>query len=516
MLSLASPISTARAHQSPAGCTGSGLHVEFSPTSGLATIHRNGDHLEIGARVSNLGANPCDLSGLSVKVTLPTPAGADNGRTVVLASEMSLRAGTAATTLPLTAPYDIDLDEGVFQAPVKLTYEATVHSDASDPSTGQGSLTSPLGISRPRTELTVKPDYVAGKPPLTVTYTYELTNTSPVLPDPMLPSPKLISGKADDKAVVKDGNCSPVTYVAGDDGLSTPASLDPLIAGNPLTPETWTFTCTKTFDAPGIYSSSAEVTGISARDGNAWPASPATADVTVYGSDLVVEKSHEGDFLAGGTGRYQLLVTNNGNESTDGTVTVADLLPAGLTATAMTGPGWDCGLVALSCTRNDPLASGSSYPPVYVTVAVADSPPDGLINTAEVSGGGEPGGAKGNNTASDPTEIRVPGKPTPPASTKRFRVRSVKARGNGSVAIKLTAPSAGTVTIDDAGKKNLVTRAKRRLRARGTYVVIVKSNRRLRRKLARGHRPVKVTLKVKFRTSHGATARRVKARFRLG
>ncbi len=81
-----------------------------------------------------------------------------------------------------------------------------------------------------------------------------------------------------------------------------------------------------------------------------------------------------GNFRQGDTGDTyaSLTVTNTGQGPTSGTVTVTDTLPAGLTATAVNGTGWTCTLLSLTCTRNDALAAGGSYPAITVTVNVAN------------------------------------------------------------------------------------------------------------------------------------------------
>lgn len=85
--------------------------------------------------------------------------------------------------------------------------------------------------------------------------------------------------------------------------------------------------------------------------------------------------------------------------------TVDDLIPAGLTATAMAGTGWSCIQPGGPCMRSDALAGLSSYPPLTVTVSVSPTAPSSVTNTATVSGGGEANTA--NDTASDPTDIRA-------------------------------------------------------------------------------------------------------------
>ncbi|MHB8156449.1 MAG: choice-of-anchor Q domain-containing protein, partial [Desulfocucumaceae bacterium] len=106
--------------------------------------------------------------------------------------------------------------------------------------------------------------------------------------------------------------------------------------------------------------------------------------------DLTLTKSHTGDFTQGQTGAtYTLTVTNSGTGPTSGAVTVTDTLPAGLTATAMSGTGWTCNPTTGIATRSDALAAGASYPAITLTVNVAANASASLTNTASVSGGGE-------------------------------------------------------------------------------------------------------------------------------
>jgi uncharacterized repeat protein (TIGR01451 family) len=124
--------------------------------------------------------------------------------------------------------------------------------------------------------------------------------------------------------------------------------------------------------------------------------------------DLVVAKSHSGNLIRGQQGaQYSIAVSNVGGSATAGTVSVTDTLPAGMTATAVSGTGWICTLATLTCTRSDALASQASYPAITVTVNVAAAAAASLTNTASVSGGGESNLA--NDTASDVTTIVAPG-----------------------------------------------------------------------------------------------------------
>src|SRR5438876_96658 len=82
-------------------------------------------------------------------------------------------------------------------------------------------------------------------------------------------------------------------------------------------------------------------------------------------------------------------------------------MPAsGLTATSISGSGWNCTQPSGPCIRefgNTILAAGSSYPPLTLTVNVATNAPASVTNSVTVSGGGELNTA--NNAASDPTTI---------------------------------------------------------------------------------------------------------------
>ncbi len=120
--------------------------------------------------------------------------------------------------------------------------------------------------------------------------------------------------------------------------------------------------------------------------------------------DLIITKTHTGNFSPGQSGAtYTISVSNSGPGTTSGTVTVTESLPTGLTATAISGSGWNCTQPAGPCTRSDSLGSGGSYPAITLTVDVAGNAPASVTNTVTVSGGGE--FATSNDTATDPTAI---------------------------------------------------------------------------------------------------------------
>lgn len=158
--------------------------------------------------------------------------------------------------------------------------------------------------------------------------------------------------------------------------------------------------------------------------------------ITVAGPDLSVDKFHFASFQAGANGTFTLRVSNAGPAPTTGqTVTLSDTLPAGMSAVAVSGPGWTCTLTPLSCTRSDVLAAGSSYPDVQLTVT---SGAGTFTNSASVSGGGEASAQTGNNSDTDTVTVAAN---LPPNVTLTKTVRNVTRGG-----------SAGTSSVAQPGE----------------------------------------------------------------
>jgi uncharacterized repeat protein (TIGR01451 family) len=124
-------------------------------------------------------------------------------------------------------------------------------------------------------------------------------------------------------------------------------------------------------------------------------------------ADLTVTSTHSGVFTLGqSAATYTLVVSNTGAGPSSGVVTVQDSLPQGITATNIGGTGWNCAISTLSCTRNDALAAGSTYPALTLTVSVAQTMPSSVSNSVTVSGGGELNTT--NDTATDGTTVLSP------------------------------------------------------------------------------------------------------------
>jgi uncharacterized repeat protein (TIGR01451 family) len=189
--------------------------------------------------------------------------------------------------------------------------------------------------------------------------------------------------------------------------------------------------------------------------GEANPANDTASDsALVDAPDLDVTKTHfgpiNGNFFQGETGAtYNISVANRGALPTNGTVTLVDTLPAGMTATDISGTGWSCTLATLTCTRSDSLAPTLAYPTITLTVNVALDAPASTLNTVTVSGGGEVNTA--NDLTQDLTLIVQP--PVPDLAIRKSHFHPFALGGTGTYFIDVqnvgTAPTNGTITVTD-------------------------------------------------------------------
>jgi len=130
-----------------------------------------------------------------------------------------------------------------------------------------------------------------------------------------------------------------------------------------------------------------------------------TDQASVSRPDLTIDKSHTGNFTAGGTGTYTLTVSNGGGLATGSETTVTDLLPDGLTYVNASGSGWNCGAGngLVTCVRTTSIPANGAAPAITLQVAVDEDAPSSVTNSADVSVDGEANTA--NNADSDPTTI---------------------------------------------------------------------------------------------------------------
>jgi sugar lactone lactonase YvrE len=161
---------------------------------------------------------------------------------------------------------------------------------------------------------------------------------------------------------------------------------------------------------------------------------------------LSIRSEHTGNFTQGQTGvTYSVTVTNgSGAGTTNGTATVTEILPTGLTLASMAGTGWTC-TPAPACTRSDALMGGSSYPAITVTVNVSAAAPVQVTNQASVSGGG----AAALGRATDLTVVA--------AAQAAALVSIAVTPANPSITKGLTQQFTATGTYADSSTQNLTT-----------------------------------------------------------
>ncbi|WP_437274365.1 hypothetical protein WME90_24260 [Sorangium sp. So ce375] len=125
--------------------------------------------------------------------------------------------------------------------------------------------------------------------------------------------------------------------------------------------------------------------------------------------DLSIRKRHEGTFVAGGVGVFEIAVSNNSGAPAFG-ITVTDVLdPVFTFVSASPSPPWSCAAVAqtVTCTFAGTLPPFTSAAPIRLDVRVNDRPetPEAQ-NCASVSSDGNDATPK-DNTSCDSLEIAV-------------------------------------------------------------------------------------------------------------
>ncbi|MEX1020610.1 MAG: hypothetical protein WDZ49_13180 [Litorilinea sp.] len=133
--------------------------------------------------------------------------------------------------------------------------------------------------------------------------------------------------------------------------------------------------------------------------------------VTVLGTEnlcpsLTVTKSHAGNFLAGGTGTYNIVVHNDGDGPTSGAITVVDTLPADLTYASFPGSGWTFEGQSgqeVTFSHAGPLAAGATLPTLRLVVDVDEEASGTVTNQVSVDTPGNDD--TGNSDDDDETTI---------------------------------------------------------------------------------------------------------------
>lgn len=124
----------------------------------------------------------------------------------------------------------------------------------------------------------------------------------------------------------------------------------------------------------------------------------ASASFGVGTPPLALAVSHTGNFTAGLSGSYSLLVSNNGAASLSGPTTITDTLPSGLSYASATGTGWTCSASGqtVTCSNSASIGGNASLPALTLDVTVGGSAPDSVSNTGSLSNPNVSGSVSGN------------------------------------------------------------------------------------------------------------------------
>jgi uncharacterized repeat protein (TIGR01451 family) len=425
------------------------IAVAFNPTA----VSPNANSV-LTFTITNPPANTVALSGVAFTDALP------NGLVVATPNGLAGSCGSGAITASAGSGA-INLAGATIAAVASCTFSVNVTATAAGSFTDvTGAVTSAnggTGNTASATLSTAMPPSIAesfGAATLglatstSLTFTISNSNSALALAGVAF-TDALPSGLVVSTPNALTGSCGTgvITATAGSQSVT-------LSAGAIAASATCTFSVNVTAAAAGNQTNTTgAITSTNAGTGNA-----ASASINVLTPNLTIASTHSGNFYQGQTSAtYTLTVANTGAGPTAGIVTVTDILPAGLTATSITGSGWNCTLATLTCTRSDALAPGASYPPITLALAVAANAPSSVSNSASVSGGGEPG--PGSSSAGDATTITLPPDFTVAAAQI---VLTVKAGQQANFAL--------TVTPQNNVFANAITLTLTGLPGRATYV----------------------------------------------
>lgn len=129
--------------------------------------------------------------------------------------------------------------------------------------------------------------------------------------------------------------------------------------------------------------------------------SDTVSNIVSTSADLAVIKTHVGNFDVGGSGNFTISATNNGPSDAD-TVTITDVLPAGLTYVSATSPDASCNNSGqtVTCSAGPTVSNGQTVDITLNVTVDADVTAATIDNTASVSSA-TPDPTPGNNSDTD-------------------------------------------------------------------------------------------------------------------
>jgi hypothetical protein len=161
------------------------------------------------------------------------------------------------------------------------------------------------------------------------------------------------------------------------------------------------------------------------------PSDGVDRSITVTGSPSTFTRGTSGSFVA--------TVGNGGPSTTSGTLTVTDVLPAGLAYASSSGTGWTCSASGqtVTCNSTTALAAGATST-VTITTQVAPDAPATVVNTVSVTGS-DADSATGNDQAT--VSVPVEGGPALADLTGTLTTSALRRARQGT--IRLTVRNDG-------------------------------------------------------------------------
>ena len=404
-----------------------GLTLNAAPTAGAgwtcaANTPSAGDNIVGGSRVVCTRSTAIAAAGTSTTVTFPvnvlatavpsvtnTASVAGGGEPVELNSNNSTSLTTPVLAFDLTVT-KIKTVAGNFVLGVNTdTYTLTVNNIGSAPTTGTYTLTDtlPTGMT-----LNAAPTTGGG---------WTCAANTPTTGDNAVGGGRVVCTRS---TVINAGNSSStVVFPVNVAAAAAPSVTNTASVSNP--------------------NESANLLGNNS----------STVTSLVDAPNLVVNKTHTGDFTVGTNGVYTIVVTNLGALTTStADVVVTDTLPAGLTFVSAAGTGWTCTaagqVVTCVLPLATPIAAGTSAAPILLTVGVGASAATAspVTNSVSVSGGNEPPNNATNNSEIDITKVFYS-----PVLTKAFSPTSIAAGGTSTLTLTITNPAGNPLSLAGLG-----------------------------------------------------------------
>ena len=119
---------TASATQSPLGCKSNEMKISIGRDRGVP-VYANGETITYTIKVSNVGAEGCDVDGVTMVLHLPAADGTPTGQTVTLVTGASFPVGSAERVIS-TIPYKLAVNPGVVDAVAQVQVTAGLLHDA--------------------------------------------------------------------------------------------------------------------------------------------------------------------------------------------------------------------------------------------------------------------------------------------------------------------------------------------------------------------------------------------------